>query len=244
MRSNEIVLNKVLIKKYGLEETLLLTELINKSCGTKEQFEYSISQMQNEINLSRKTQTRIIKKLIDLDIIKLQIQGMPAKRYFKLNYENLPDCLKETQNQEPKHETRTLIAVTEKPTKPKTNKTQEEFEQLWQQYPNKQGKQKAFVAYQKAIKNGVKFDEVMQGIQNYIFFIEQTRLDQQYVKHGSTWFNQRGWEDDYTVIEREPKPRDSVYERNRRDILRWLEESGEEVNDFKTDVGEFFRGIR
>ena len=133
------------------------------------------------------------------------------------------------------------IAVLEKAkpekTKPKTNKTQEEFDQLWSQYPNKQGKQKAFIAYQKAVKNGATFDEVMQGIQNYNFFIEQTRLEQQFVKHGSTWFNQHGWEDDYTVIEREQRPR-TVAEKNAqffKEYLRELDEKEAAETDREAD---------
>ena len=63
----------------------------------------------------------------------------------------------------------------------------------------------------------------MQGIQNYNFFIEQTRLEQQFVKDGSTWFNQHGWGDDYTVIEREQRPR-TLAERNAQVIKEFLEE--------------------
>lgn len=89
-----ITLDKSLITKYGVCETLLLTELIDKAQGSIRQFEYSISQLQNEIVLSRKQQTRIIKKLLDLKFIEVQIIGYPPKRYFKINYENLPDCIK------------------------------------------------------------------------------------------------------------------------------------------------------
>ena len=77
----------------------------------------------------------------------------------------------------------------------------------------------------------------MQGIQNYNFFIEQTRLEQQFVKHGSTWFNQHGWEDDYTVIEREQRPR-TVAEKNAqffKEYLRELDEKEAAETDREAD---------
>ena len=71
------------------------------------------------------------------------------------------------------------------------------FNDLWKLYPNKKGKPVALCAYKKAIKDGVTDDEVRSGINNYLAEIKVKRTEQQYIKHGSTWFNQRAWEDDY-----------------------------------------------
>ena len=32
-------------------------------------------------------------------------------------------------------------------------------------------------------------------------YIEISKTDLKYIKHGSSWFNQRGWEDDYSINE-------------------------------------------
>jgi len=71
------------------------------------------------------------------------------------------------------------------------------FNDLWKLYPNKKGKPVALRAYKKAIKDGVTDDEVRSGINNYLAEIKVKRTEQQYIKHGSTWFNQHAWEDDY-----------------------------------------------
>lgn len=71
------------------------------------------------------------------------------------------------------------------------------FNDLWKLYPNKKGKPVALRAYKKAIKDGVTDDEVRSGINNYLTEIKVKRTEQRYIKHGSTWFNQRAWEDDY-----------------------------------------------
>lgn len=75
----------------------------------------------------------------------------------------------------------------------------EEFENLWNLYPNKKGKTNALNDYIKARKSGVTFDAVLAGIYNYIEYINMEKTPERYIKHGSTWFHQHCWEDDYTT---------------------------------------------
>lgn len=75
-----------------------------------------------------------------------------------------------------------------------------EFETLWKMYPRKVGKEAALRAYTKARndkKDPTTFEQVKQGIENYIRQIEAKHTDSQYIKHGSSWFNARAWKDDY-----------------------------------------------
>lgn len=223
---DKLIIEKELIENYGLNIAVFLSELITKPDKLEADFEYSINEFEKNTGLGRWAQKQVIDKITKLNFIQVYVRGCPPKRYFKINYENLPECLKSRPPTQKPNEIAVLEKVKPEKPKPKTSKIQDEFDQLWQQYPNKQGKQKAFIAYQKAIKNGATFEEVMQGIQNYNFFIEQTRLEQQFVKHGSTWFNQHGWEDDYTVIEREQRPR-TVAEKNAQFFKEYLRELDE-----------------
>lgn len=75
----------------------------------------------------------------------------------------------------------------------------EEFENLWSLYPNKKGKTNALNDYIKARKAGVTFDAVLAGVYNYIEYINMEKTPERYIKHGSTWFHQHCWEDDYTT---------------------------------------------
>lgn len=75
-----------------------------------------------------------------------------------------------------------------------------EFETLWKMYPRKVGKEAALKAYTKARtakKAPVTFEQVKQGIENYVRQIEAKHTETQYIKHGSSWFNSRAWDDDY-----------------------------------------------
>ena len=75
---------------------------------------------------------------------------------------------------------------------------EEEFEILWTLYPNKKGVQKARDKYYKLRKNNPNlFHEVEEGINNYIGYINKNKIQHQYIKHGSTFFNNQSWLDDY-----------------------------------------------
>lgn len=76
-------------------------------------------------------------------------------------------------------------------------KLKSDFESIWKEYPNKKGKAKAFTAYKKAIKDGVDNQTIINGISAYKKEIDIKRTEPEYVAHGSTWFSQKRWEDDY-----------------------------------------------
>ena len=84
-------------------------------------------------------------------------------------------------------------------------KLTERFEALWKLYPRKQGKKDALKHYKRAVKEGATDDEIEAGIQSYVGYIEKNSIDKRYVKHGSAWFNQEGWLDEYTT-ENQTKP--------------------------------------
>lgn len=77
------------------------------------------------------------------------------------------------------------------------NKYLSEFENLWKEYPRKQGKDKALKAYVKYRLNGGEVEKVKQGIERYKRYIEANKIEQRYIKHGSTWFAGQCWDDEY-----------------------------------------------
>lgn len=74
------------------------------------------------------------------------------------------------------------------------------FNNIWKIYPNKKGKPKALLAYKRAVKSGTTDEEIKTGLENYLAEIRVKNTQQNYIKHGSTWFNGKGWEDDYDLI--------------------------------------------
>ena len=73
----------------------------------------------------------------------------------------------------------------------------QEFERMWLYYPNKKGKSKALKKYIIARKKGVTYEEIAQGLKNYINYCKKNKTAEQYIKHGSSWFNQECWKDEY-----------------------------------------------
>ena len=73
-----------------------------------------------------------------------------------------------------------------------------DFDEVWKIYPKKQGKEAAKKAYIKARKAGVSKLDIVTGLLKYKDFIKANNTADRYIKHGSTWFNQQCWQDDYT----------------------------------------------
>ncbi|MBZ5943942.1 DNA replication protein [Leuconostoc gelidum subsp. gasicomitatum] len=73
----------------------------------------------------------------------------------------------------------------------------EMFEEIWKLYPKKSGKSNAKKDFDKAIKAGVDSELIKSKLQEYLKQIEIKQTPGQYIKQGSTWFHQAGWEDEY-----------------------------------------------
>ena len=76
---------------------------------------------------------------------------------------------------------------------------EKEFETIWKEYPRKQGKPKALSKYISVRKKGVKSEEIIEGLKAYLYYISVEKIKPQYIKQGSTWFNQECWNDDYSI---------------------------------------------
>ena len=75
----------------------------------------------------------------------------------------------------------------------------EEFNQVWDLYPKKQGKKPAQAAFYRARRNGASLESIISGIKSYLDYIAAKKISQEYVKQGSTFFNQEAWNDDWSV---------------------------------------------
>lgn len=88
------------------------------------------------------------------------------------------------------------------PKKPKEKKDDiytSEFETIWALYPNKKGKNDALKHYIKARKDGVSVETIEKGIRDYATECKNKKIEKQFMKHGSTWFYGKGWEDEYDL---------------------------------------------
>ena len=72
-----------------------------------------------------------------------------------------------------------------------------EFEMIWSMYPRKQGRKRAFEAFKRSVKHGASVEEIKAGVQRYIEHIRMNKIEQQYIKMGSTFFANESWADEY-----------------------------------------------
>lgn len=104
-----------------------------------------------------------------------------------------------------------------------TNNNTSRFESVWELYPKKAGKSNAKKAFDKAVKSGVSVELIKQKISEYNQQITFKKTDRQYIKNGSTWFNQAGWEDEYETgkpVKAAKTTSDPVQFNNRYDTVK------------------------
>ena len=81
-----------------------------------------------------------------------------------------------------------------------------DLEKLWKLYPKKIGKKAALASYKRAMKrkkNPTTNKQIQDGIVAYKRIIANSGIDKQFIKDGSTFFNQEAWNDYLEVIREE-----------------------------------------
>lgn len=102
-----ILVNKSLARLYGLDEAVLLGELAAE-CeyweahdGLKDGYFYStFENVEENTTLARRRQEKAVKTLQDAGVVTVKREGMPAKRYFRLNEDTIVSSLHKTYEQE------------------------------------------------------------------------------------------------------------------------------------------------
>lgn len=217
---NYIVVNRDLIKEYGINTALLLGELASEYNYYRKQgqlvdgmFYSTIENIQDNTGLSRHQQTKALEQLKECGLIEVVLKGLPAKRFIKLDIEALTNkivknsqtCSTEinkldsekvtTNNNNNNSNNETVITNNKEGVKP--SQIEKEFNIIWEAYPRKQGKANAFKAYEKARKKGVAYQTILDGVYSYITYIRVNKVEDRFIKQGSTWFNQQCWNDEY-----------------------------------------------
>lgn len=80
------------------------------------------------------------------------------------------------------------------------NELTTDFEEVWSQYPKKQGKKDAlrhYIAWRKASKNNTN-EFLLKKLNEYKKYIQLNNIEYRFIKNGSTWFN-GGYEDEYNL---------------------------------------------
>lgn len=90
-----IVVNKNLAKNIGLCEAILYSELISRYSYFEERdsldsdscFYNTVEDLEEGTTLSDYQQRKAIKTLVNLKLLSVKLKGLPAKRYFKMNFD-------------------------------------------------------------------------------------------------------------------------------------------------------------
>jgi len=75
-----------------------------------------------------------------------------------------------------------------------------DFEKAWDAYPRKDGKRKAFEAWQKALARDMPAENMPAHIESRSFEQDWRKDDGQFIPHMATWLNRDGWLDEGATI--------------------------------------------
>lgn len=68
-----------------------------------------------------------------------------------------------------------------------------DFDNLWQRYPKRLGKKMAEKHFRASVKTKADWERINKALDTYLAYIRVEGIADQFVKHGSTWFN--NWQD-------------------------------------------------
>lgn len=189
--------NSYFAELYGVSKTT-----ISKWINQLIEYKYLFSEIKYRDG-SKEIETRYL-KIIDISATE---DCVPIKEKLKGYKRKVKDPIKEKLKGGIKEKLKDNITClnTTVNTTVNNNIYEQDFEKLWTLYPNKKGKDKAKTAYIKAIKSGVTFEEIEQGVKNYAEECRVKKIEKQYIRHGSTWFNNKGWQDEYDLKVNTPK---------------------------------------
>ena len=105
--SNYIVFNKIVAKALGINSALMLAELVyeygyylKNDMLTNDGFFYStVHNVEEATTLTKYQQAQSVTKMVELNLIKMVNQGIPCKRYFKLNVEVIESFILNLENE-------------------------------------------------------------------------------------------------------------------------------------------------
>lgn len=100
LSNNYWVLNKTLVKMLGIESAFLLSNFAEAEVMMADEngwFYQTSDTVEEMTTLSRYKQDRAVSKLEEMGILEKEIRGMPAKRYFKINYDRVTNLFVKNQ---------------------------------------------------------------------------------------------------------------------------------------------------
>jgi hypothetical protein len=111
-----------------------------------------------------------------------------------------------------------------KPTE--NSKYLELFNNLWERYPNKDGKKEAIQHFQATVLCDTDADNIQKALSNYL---QSEKVKTGYIKNGSTWFN--NWKDWINWVEIPKRKESSQFEPSSPSVLDKIKAAQKEATN-------------
>lgn len=230
---NFIAVNRTIAEEVGLEAAVILGELASQynywqSCGKLEEgyFYSTIENLEKKTCLSGHNQRQALTKLQEKGWISISKKGLPAKRYIKVNEENLImffndlslknlttsnsnfeqqeiknfDGKKNISNENIEKDNKEDIPLISP-----TEKLELLFAEFWEAYPKKTNKKDAFKAF-KAVKHIEKIlPDIIADVEEKKQTKDWQKQNGQFIPYPGTYLRGERWNDVNEVAEKQAK---------------------------------------
>lgn len=210
MGSGYWVLNKKVVQELGIENAFLLSNFAEAEVMMKDGagwFYQTSGTVEEMTGLTRYKQDKIIDELIKIGVLKKDVRGMPAKRYFKIDYEEVSKLVFKSSTNQYVNSQQTSMQNSNKLVckKPTTNKEHNNKEHNKKHKDNKV-KDKDLASTKKTI------DEQIAELENGVFALkasqylaERIKKNNQYARMPKNYLNWAKEFDKLVRIEKIPK---------------------------------------
>jgi hypothetical protein len=194
----------------GYAYYFILLEILAKQC--ENEFKNPIRIHQQTLRTVWRKQSKSCKKVVT----KLQESGLFVatfnESFVEFDIPNLQKYLGKytTKNDPNASNKKKRKEIKEKEIK-KEQKSKFDLEEIYANYPRKEGKSAGIKKLTQVIKNQVEYDSVLQGAKDYKKHCEINETEKRYIKIFSSWVNQECWKDTYDTVSAE------------EDLKNWLD---------------------
>ncbi len=189
------------------EEMQCLWVIFRKTYGwNKKDDKIALSQFAKITGLKRPTVARALKKLLTKKITRVdkndnsQVNSYCFNKHYEqweLLSKKIP-VIKNDNRSVDKKDNRVLtkmIHTKDTLTKDTIQKKVmfENFEKIWERYPRREGKKEAERHFLVTVKTDQDWESIKWALENYKEYLKTDKIDNKFIKMGSTWFN--NWQD-------------------------------------------------
>ena len=214
--SGFLIVNKTLIKQFGLITAVVLSNYIDKHVYFRKEFSdndgwfyLTHKQQMEQLGIKENSLRKCKKELVEADLLEIKRKGIPSREWYKINFIKLANVtgvhLMKTEGVQLmnsighiKENKKDKEKYSSSDSSKNGQITPSQFEKFWNLYPKKAGRGAALTRWNTICSKEPKQRPTWIEIKKAVFNQKKSQQWQNatFIPHATTWLNQSRWLDD------------------------------------------------